>query len=164
MRRMLLGLCLFLAACGADPAAGPEPEALALVDEPAAVDVAPGTDLMAFTIGRQSFELNAGICNTYDDGTFKFALAEGTIDSGGHVTATIERFDTGVGFEMIIALEGAREDGTAVSWYAQESIDVHNIASTVLGGTSEGTALFASDGGPEAAGVRADGSFAVSCG
>lgn len=161
---MLLGLGLLLAACGGETVAGPEPEALAMADEPVPVEVETGTDLMAFTIGRQSFELTAGICNTYDDGTFKFALAEGTIDSGGHVTATIERFDTGVGFEMIIALEGAREDGTAVSWYAQDSVDAHNIASTVLGGTSEGTALFASAGGPEAAGVRADGSFAVSCG
>lgn len=155
---------MLLAACSGETTAGQQPDALAMTDAAPVGTVEAPTNVMRFTIGRQPFELDAGICNTYEDGTFSFALAEGPFDSAGRVTATIERFDTGAGFDVIIALEGARSDGTAVSWYAQESIEVHNISSTVLGGTVEGTALFASVGGPEAAGVRADGSFTVSCG
>jgi len=161
---MLLIFALLLAACSSDASLGAQPDALALADEIAATEAVAGPMEMSLLVGQQSFALSTAICNTYDDDTFKFALAEGTVDGGGQVAATIERFDNGVGFEMIIALEGVRDDGIDVSWHAQDSIPVHEINSTLVGTSVHGTALFASIGGPEAAGILANGSFAVSCG
>lgn len=165
MRRVFLSLALLLAACSGDATIGPEPDALALSDTAPEeiVEAVPLQNTMTFTIGRETFDLTAGICNSYDDGTFQFALGEGPLESAGRVTATIERFDAGDSFETIIALEGLRDDGTSVSWYAQESVFENNVIASVFGDEVTGSATFASDGGSTAAGVLADGTFSVAC-
>lgn len=139
------------------------PDALAFDEPPASEPAARPTYEMGFEIGGERFTLQAGICNTYDDETFKFALGEGEFPTGGHVTATIERFYTGVDYEIILALEGIRPDDTTVSWYAQGPIREHEISAVVLGGSIEGSATFDASGGDPPNGMQAPGSFWVSC-
>ena len=155
MARVMLLLFALLAA-GCASGAGPAPESLALA-EPQEVNV------MRFNIDGESFELQAGICNTYDDGTFRFSLAEGTVEETGRVTATIERFDSGSSFDVLLALEGVREDGSPVTWYAKDPLEIHQIAETVSGGYIRGTAVFDSVGGDNPTGMRANGDFSIRC-
>ena len=118
---------------------------------------------MRFVIGGEFFELKAGICNTYDDGTFRFALAEGTMADEGPVTATIERFDAGSGFNILLALEGLRADTTSVTWYAKDPTQFHQIDETVVGPEIRGTAIFTEveDAPPNVA--AAAGAFSLRC-
>jgi len=156
MARVMLLLFALLAA-GCASGTGPAPEGLALAD-PQEVNV------MRFTVEGESFELQAGICNTYDDGTFRFSLAEGTVEGAGRVTATIERFSSDAGFDILLALEGVREDGSPVTWYAKDPLEIHQIAETVNGGYIRGTAVFDSVGSDNPTGLRANGDFSVRCG
>ncbi|MFT7475838.1 MAG: hypothetical protein ACI81L_002780 [Verrucomicrobiales bacterium] len=163
MKRFLLAACgVLLAACGGGQSTGAQPESLALADSVDSSSAAE-SNVMRFEIDGEPFELAAGICNTYEDGSFNFALAEGPLGTSGRVTATIERFDTGVGFELIVALEGLRDDASSVTWYAQEPVSVHELDATVFGGTVQGTAVFDTLGGPDTPGDKADGSFSVTC-
>jgi hypothetical protein len=166
MKRLAgFAVTLLLVGCSANGPSGSEPESLAMTDPGAEVASTQSTnDVMYFDIDGERFELNAGICDTYDNGTFHFALAEGRVENTGRATATIERFDTGAGYEMILALEGLLEDGTAVSWYAREGVVAHELTVSVIGSSIEGTAIFDSIGGPDTPGRDAAGSFAIRCG
>lgn len=165
MKRLaLLAVILLLAGCGANGTRGSEPESLAMADSETEVASRQTTsDIMYIEIDEEHFELSAGICNTYDDGTFRFALAEGPINDSGRATATIERFDTGTSYEMILALEGIRDDGTELSWYAREGIAAHELNVSIIGSSIEGTAIFDSIGGADTLGEKASGSFAIRC-
>jgi len=165
MRRVAgVAFLMFLTACGGTAATeSTAPDAIAFEESAGAADPEPWNE-MGFEIGDEAFTLHAGICNVYADETFKFALAEGDLDDGGRVTATIERFYTGVDYEIIVALEGIRADDARVSWYAQDPIREHEISAVVLGGSIEGSAMFDTMGGNPPQGERASGSFWVRCG
>jgi hypothetical protein len=156
---------MLLVSCGADGTGGSEPESLAMTDSGAELASSQSaSDVMYFEIDGERFELDAGICNTYDDDTFRFALAEGLLEDTGRTTATIERFDTGTGYEMILALEGLRDDDTGFTWYAREDIAVHELTVSIIGSSIEGMAIFDSIGGAGTPGRKAAGSFALRCG
>lgn|GEM_PF-1755895 len=160
----LFALGLTLLGCGTDAPIGPEPDGVAMnVDEASNATVEVAADVMVFEINGEEFELTAGICNTYDDGSFHFALAEGPVGEVGRGTATIERFDTGSGYEIIVAFEGLRDDNSELGWYARGSVSVHELTVAVFGGSLEGAALFDSVGGPETPGDKARGTFAIRC-
>lgn len=163
-RALCVAIALILGACAA-ASDDNSPETLALADS--TTDSA--TDSMElnvakFEVGGEPFSLNAGICNTFDNGTFRFALAEGRVETNGRATATIERFDTGSSHEMIVVLEGTRDDGSAVSWYARGSVAVHELTVSVIGGSVQGSAIFDSVGGPDTPGEKARGDFSIRCG
>ncbi len=164
MKRLAgFAVTMLLVGCGADRTNGSEPESLAMTDSGAELASSQSaSDVMYFEIDGEHFELGAGICNTYEDGTFRFALAEGLVDTG-RATATIERFDTGTGYEMILALEGLRDDDTGFTWYAREDIAVHELTVSIIGSSIEGTAIFDSIGGAGTPGQKAAGSFALRC-
>ncbi|MDW3176701.1 MAG: hypothetical protein R8J94_04855 [Acidimicrobiia bacterium] len=163
-RSALLALGILLAACGDSAPIGSEPEGLAMAESDQNITSSQvAEDVMVIEIEGERFELDAGICNTYDDGTFRFALAEGPVDAVGRGTATIERFDTGVGHEIIVAFEGRREDDTEVAWYARGNVSVHELTVSIFGSALEGTAVFDSIGGPDAPGEKAEGAFAIRC-
>lgn len=155
-RAPFLALLLLATGCSlaGSNAAEPPPEAIASAE--------PITSELLVEIDGESFVLRAAICNTYDDGTFQFALAEGSLGEG-NVAATIERFDNDGIFHVLIALEGTRGDGSQVSWYAADPHDVYEIESITLGPSLQGTAVFDSIGGAAAPGLRASGSFSVTC-
>ncbi len=163
-RSALFALGILLAACGNDGTIGSEPEGLAMAERDESISSSQvAEDVMVIEIEGERFELDAGICNTYDDGTFRFALAEGPVDEVGRGTATIERFDTGVGHEIIVAFEGLREDGSDVAWYARGNVSVHELTVSIFGSAVEGTAVFDSIGGPDAPGEKAAGTFEIRC-
>ncbi len=168
----LFALGLALAGCGTNASIGNEPEGLALTDvdqnsdQNADQNIASdeiADDVLVIEIAGEQFELTAGICNTYDDGTFRFALAEGPVGSVGRGTATVERFDTGVGHEVIIAFEGVRDDKSQIAWYARESLPVHAMTVSVFGSSLDGAAVFDSAGGSDTPGEKRDGTFAIRC-
>jgi hypothetical protein len=161
-RALLLAIALTLGACAA--VSDDAPETLSLADS---TTTGPSNkaelNVMRFEVDGEAFPLSAGICNTFDDGTFRFALAEGPVETNGHATATIERFDTGSGYEMIVVMEGMRDDGSVVSWYARGSVDVHDLTVSVIGGSVEGSAIFDSVGGADTPGEKARGDFSIRC-
>ncbi len=160
----LFALGLALAGCGTSASIGSEPDGLALVDGDQSTPASQiAEDLMVIEIEGERFELTAGICNTYNDGTFRFSLAEGPVGSMGRGTATIERFDTGVGHEIIVAFEGLRDDNSEIAWYARGNIPVHEMTASVFGSALDGTAVFDSIGGENAPGNKAEGTFAIRC-
>jgi hypothetical protein len=161
-RALLVAIAVTLGACAA--ASDDAPETLALADS-TTTSPSNNTELnvMSFEVGGEAFTLSAGICNSFDDGTFRFALAEGPVETNGRATATIERFDTGSGHEMIVIMEGVRDDGSVVSWYARSSVAVHDLTVSVIGGSVEGSAIFDSVGGADTPGVKARGDFSIRC-
>lgn len=171
MRRGLFAAFLMLlAATGCATESTDEPVALALADTTdgtANVSLADGpvddTDVMRFSVDGEFFELQAGICNTYDDGTFQFALAEGELMDGGSVTATIERFDSGASFDIILALEGLRADTSSVTWYAKDQIAIHQINETIVGPEIRGTAVFTRTEDDPTGADTAPGEFSLRC-
>lgn len=171
MRRGLFAsLLMLLAATGCATESTEEPVALALADTSdgaANVSLADGpvvdTDVMRFSVDGEYFELRAGICNSYDDGTFQFALAEGELVDGGTVTATIERFDSGSSFDIIVALEGLRADTSSVTWYAKDQLAIHQINETIVGPEIRGSAVFTPiEDDPGGVGA-APGEFSLRC-
>ena len=165
MKRLAsVAVILLLAGCGADGTSGSEPESLAMTDsKPQVASSQPTSDVMYLEIDGERFELNAGICNTYDDGTFRFALAEGPMENSGRATATIERFDTGTGYEMVLAFEGHRDDQSRVTWFARDGIAAHELNMSIIGSSIEGTAVFDSIGGADTPGRKAAGTFSIRC-
>lgn len=163
-RSAIFALGILFASCGDGASIGSEPEGLAMAESDENIASSQvSEDVMVIEIKGERFELDAGICNTYDDGTFRFALAEGPVDTVGRGTATIERFDTGVGHEIIVAFEGLREDNSEVAWYARGNVSVHELTVSIFGSAVEGTAVFDSIGGPDAPGEKAEGTFAIRC-
>lgn len=164
MRRLSI-IALALAGCSGEPSASVQPETLAMTDPPpAAQDESPQhSDIMLLDVGGERFELFAGICNTYDDGTFRFALAEGFLDNDGRATATIERFDTGTGFRVDVTLEAHQADVVEASWYASGDIAAHHMNVSVFGPTIAGTARFSPSGDDPLPPRSVDGSFSLSC-
>jgi len=161
-RALWVAIALILGACAA--ASDDAPEALALADSTIdSTTEAAELNIMRLEIGGEEFTLSAGICNTFDDGTFRFALAEGPVETNGHATATIERFDTGSSYEMIVVIEGTRDDSSVVTWYARGSVALHDLTVSVIGGSVEGSALFDSVGGSDTPGEKARGDFAIRC-
>jgi len=162
----LLFVFFGLSACSNGDSAAPD--ALAFADQPEtpsvslALDPVQDTNIMRFAINGERFELTAGICNTYDDGTFRFSLAQGELDDGGSVTATIERFDTGTSFDVLIALEGLRANTTSVTWYAEDPAAIHDMRATVIGPEIRGTALF-TEVEDVLSGNTAPGEFSLRC-
>lgn len=160
----LFALGLALAACGTNASVGSQPEGLAMTDEdPSSSSSQIADDTMVIEIEGERFELTAGICNTYDDGTFRFALAEGPVGSVGRGTATIERFETGFGHEVVFAFEGLRDDNSELAWYARGNVAVHEMTVSVFGSSLDGTATLDSIGGPDAPGEKVEGTFAIRC-
>jgi len=155
-RLSVLVFCILLAGCAAESSTESAPAALASAQ--------PSVNTMHFEIGGETFELDAGICNTTDEGVFQFALAEARLDNDGSVTATIELFDTGSSLNTLIALEGTRDDGSPVSWYAVDPHAIYDISPIIIGPSITGTANFDSIGGPEAPGESASGTFSITCG
>lgn len=163
-RMLLVALMLALAGCGTSASDTSEPEGLAMTDPlTETVDTTPDFDTLTIDLGDERLTLRAGICNTFDNGTFRFALAEGVVGTTGRVTATVERFDTGAGYELVVAVEGQRDDGTEFSWYARSGLPVHRVTVSIFGSTIEGSAIFDSIGGPDAPGIKAEGHFAIRC-
>lgn len=166
-RAAALTLALVLASCGGSPSTSVQPETLAMADEseafPDTAATLAETDLMVFEIAGERFELVSGICNTYEDGTFRFALGEGAVGSSGRVTATIERFNTGVGYELIVAFEGQRDDATALRWYARDDVAVHDVVVSVFGPSVSGSAQFTSSNESLPTTETVAGSFAITC-
>jgi hypothetical protein len=158
-RALAVAIALILGAC-AGASDDSNPENLALADS--TMDSSE-LGILRLEIGGEPFTLAAGICNTFDNGTFRFALAEGPVETNGHATATIERFDTGSGHEMIVVLEGTRDDSSVVSWYARSSVAVHDVTVSVIGGSVDGSAVFDSVGGPDTSGEKARGDFSIRC-
>jgi hypothetical protein len=162
-RALLVAIALILGACAA-ASDDDAPETLALADSTTTSPTnSAELNVMRFEIRGEPFSLSAGICNTFDDGTFRFALAEGPVETNGHATATIERFDTGSSHEMIVVMEGTRDDSSVVSWYARGSVDVHDLTVSVIGGSVEGSAIFDSVGGAGTPGEKALGDFSIRC-
>ncbi len=169
-RRFLATLAVLLAASSCGTEGTNEPVALAFADANEAAQNlsladAPvvETNLMRLSIGGERFELQAGICNTYGDGTFQFALAEGELADGGTVTATIERFDSGSSFDVALALEGLRADASSVTWYAKDQSTVHQINETIVGPEIRGTALFTPIEDDSTAAAATPGEFSLRC-
>ncbi len=158
-RALWVAIALILGAC-AGASDDNSPETLALADSTTS---SAELNVMNFDVRGEPFSLNAGICNTFGDGTFRFALAEGRVDTNGRATATIERFNTGSSYEMIVVLEGTRDDGSVVSWYARGSVAVHDLTVSVIGGFVQGSAIFDSVGGPDTPGEKARGDFSIRC-
>lgn len=160
----LFALGLALAGCGTSASIGSEPDGLALANGDQGTEASQvAVNLMVIEIEGERFELTAGICNTYNDGTFRFSLAEGPVGSVGRGTATIERFDTGVGHEIIVAFEGLRDDNSEIAWYARGNLPAHAMNASVFGNTLDGTAVFDSIGGEDTPGDKAEGTFAIRC-
>jgi hypothetical protein len=166
MRRLsIFALALALAGCGGEPSTSVQPETLSMTDPPPADhdESLQETDVMLLDIDGERFELFAGICNTYDDGTFRFALAEGRLDTNARTTATIERFDTGAGFKVVVALEEQQDEGGDVSWYASGDIAADQMSVSVFGPTITGTARFSPSGDDGLSPRSVDGRFSLSC-
>lgn len=161
-RSVLLCLALACASCAANAAENAQPESLAMTETATVTDAAV-EDLMVFEIAGERLELSAGICNTHDNGTFHFALAEGPLGETGRVTATIERFQSGIDQDIVIAIEGSRDDGSSLSWYARSSLPVHDLDIALFASALEGSAVFDSEGGDDAPGTKAPGTFAIRC-
>lgn len=162
-RSYTLALLLALASCGSTVSTGAEPEGLAMTNDPAVTAESPAVDVLVLVVGGEHLELRAGICNTFDDGTFRFALAEGPVGASGIATATVERFDTGTEVETIVAVEGSRDDETTFSWYARSGLPVHDMRVSLFASTIDGTAVFDSVGGQDTPGLKAMGSFEIRC-
>lgn len=163
MKRLaLLWLALACASCGVGASQNPQPESLAMAESSVA-DGSARPDVMVFEISGERLQLDAGICNTNEDGTFRFALAEGPLGDDGRVTATIERFESGVDQEIVIVIEGTRDDGTELSWYARSSLPVHDITIALFASALEGSAIFESERSDERGGQTAPGTFAIRC-
>lgn len=163
-RSALLVLALCFASCGNGAELGTEPDSLAMRDS-SSVSTAEGSenDLLVLVIDGERFELRAGICSTYENGTFRFALADGDVGEHSRVIATVERFDTGEGYDVHIAVEGDRDDGSTFSWYARSSLAVHDMSVSVFASALDGSARFDSIGGDNTPGTKAFGTFAIRC-
>lgn len=163
-RSYALALLLVLASCGSSASStGAEPEGLAMTSDRASTAESPVVDVLALVVDGERFELRAGICNTFDDGTFRFALVEGPVGASGQATATLERFDAGTDVETIVAVEGTRDDGTDFSWYARSGLPVHDMRVSLFASSIDGTAVFDSIGGSDTPGRKAQGSFEIRC-
>ena len=162
-RALFVAIAVIFGACAAASDDGP-PEGLALADTTTTSTTNTERNVMRLEIGGELFTLSAGICDTYDNGTFQFALAEGPVESEGHMTATIERFDNGSTHEMIVVVEGTRDDSSTVSWYARGSVTAHDLTVSIIGASVEGSAIFDSVGGPDTPGDKAPGDFTIRCG